>query len=129
MQMVKDSYNKERKVRAWDKAYKTMDYNFFVSALGQAYERPRCPGNSDYVEIEQTKNLVIMDCVGTDDFDTTIFEMDIVSYFDKLEKKNKYAKVIYDKKTYGYYPMCRGNFKNLRVVGNVYENEELESLM
>lgn len=125
----KEINNKARRVRAWDKAYNSMDYQFFLSSHGQAYARPSSPGNTPYIEIEQTKELILMEFVGKDDFDTDIFEDDVVSYFDTKEKKTKYAPVYYDKKAYGYLPMCKGNFEDLRVVGNIYENKELEQLM
>lgn len=125
----KEINNKARRVRAWDKAYNSMDYQFFLSSHGQAYARPSSPGNTPYIEIEQSKGLILMEFVGKDDFDTDIFEDDVVSYFDTKEKKTKYAPVHYDKKAYGYLPMCKGDFEDLRVVGNIYENKELEQLM
>lgn len=129
LRMNKEVNNKARRVRAWEKAYNSMDYDFFLSSHGQAYERPSSPGNTPYIEIEQSKGLILMEFVGKDDFDTDIFEDDVVSYFDTKEKKTKYASVRYDKKAYGYLPMCKGNFEDLRVVGNIYENKELEQLM
>ena len=125
----KEINNKARRVRAWGKAYNSMNYQFFLSAHGQAYERPSSPGNTPHIEIEQSKGLILMEFVGKDDFDTDIFEDDVVSYFDTKEKKTKYAPVRYDKKAYGYLPMCKGGFEDLRVVGNIYENKELEQLM
>lgn len=129
VKLLNETNNKARRVRAWDKAYNSMDYQFFLSSHGQAYERPSSPGNTPYIEIEQTKELILMEFVGKDDFDTDIFEDDVVSYFDTKEKKTKYAPVHYDKKAYGYFPMCKGNFEDLRVVGNIYENKELKQLM
>lgn len=129
VKLLNETNNKAIRVRAWDKTHNSMDYDFFLSSYGQAYERPNVPGDTPHIEIEQTKELILMELVGKDDFDNNIFEDDVVSYFDTKEKKTKYAPVLYDKKAYGYFPMCKGNFENLRVIGNIYENEELEQLM
>ena len=129
VKLLNETNNKEIRVRAWDKTHNSMDYDFFLSSYGQAYERPNVPGDTPHIEIEQTKELILMELVGKDDFDNNIFEDDVVSYFDTKEKKTKYAPVLYDKKAYGYFPMCKGNFEDLRVIGNIYENEELEQLM
>ena len=129
LELLNETNNKEIRVRAWDKTYNSMDYDFFLSSYGQAYERPNVPGDTPHTEIEQTKELILMKLVGKDDFDNNIFEDDVVSYFDIKEKKTKYAPVFYDKKAYGYFPMYKGNFEDLRVIGNIYENEELEQLM
>lgn len=129
VKLLNETNNKEIRVRAWDKTYNYMDDDFFLSSYGKTYVRPDVTGDTPHTEIEQTKELILMEFVGKDDFDTDIFEGDVVNYFDTKEKKTKYAPVHYDKKAYGYFPMCKGNFKDLRVIGNIYENKELEQLM
>lgn len=125
LKFLNETNNKARRVRAWDKTYNAMDYDFFLSSFGQAYERPNVPGNTPHIEIEQTKELILMEYVGKDVLNQDVYTNDIVTYYDESEGLTKFATVHYVDEKFGYAPMCFGHVKDLKVIGNVYENEEL----
>lgn len=125
VKLLNETNNKARRVRAWDKAYNYMDDDFFVSSHGQAYDRPDVPGDTPHIEIEQTKELILMEYVGKDVLGKDIYTNDIVTYYDEKEGLIKFAIVNYVDEKFGYAPMCFGHVKDLKTIGSIYENEEL----
>ena len=125
VKLLNETNNKARRVRAWDKAYNYMDDDFFVSSYGQAYDRPNMPGDTPHIEIEQTKELILMEYVGKDVLGKDIYTNDIVAYYDEKEGIIKFAIVHYVDEKFGYAPMCFGHIKDLKTIGSIYENEEL----
>ena len=123
--LVNKKQAKARKARLWDTKYRSMGYQFFISAQGVIYERSSTPGSTKNIEIQQASNSLPMEHVGKDVLGKDIYTNDIVTYYDESEGLTKFAIVHYDDEKFGYAPMCFGHVKDLKVIGNVYENEEL----
>lgn len=123
--LVNKKQAKARKARLWDTKYKSMAFQFFTSAQGVIYERSSTPGSTKNIEIQQAANSLPMEHVGKDVLGKDIYTNDIVTYYDESEGLTKFAIVHYVDEKFGYAPMCFGHVKDLKVIGNVYENKEL----
>ena len=123
--LVNKKQAKARKARLWDAKYRSMVSQFFTSAQGVIYERSSTPGSTKNIEIQQASNSLPMEFVGKDVLGKDIYTNDIVTYYDESEGLTKFAIVHYVDEKFGYAPMCFGHVKDLKVIGNVYENEEL----
>lgn len=123
--LVNKKQSKALKARLWDTKYRSMVFQFFISAQGVVYERSSIPGTTKNIEIQQANNTIPMEYVGKDVLNKDVYTNDIVTYYDESEGLTKFAIVHYVDEKFGYAPMCFGHGKDLKVIGNVYENEEL----
>ena len=119
------------KFRAWDKRWSWMDYDFYLSSKGVAFETPSTTYDTPNIEIEEQDNLEIMQYTGIKDIDgVEIYEGDVI---DRLHDKLGYVvfsgcsfcrRVLTPKGARDYH-LSAEDSPLIKIIGNIHENPEL----
>ena len=119
---------REIKFRAWDFVNKIMDEDIFIDGAGNAYDYASTTYNTPNTEIQRCEFPVMQYTGLKDKYSVEIYEGDILSYFG-FEYEVTFEESAFgwseDGQFYAFAEMAIDEIEKTKIIGNVYENQEL----